>query len=358
MLAILALLLLAGCAPKVAEKRQRYFWPPPPAEPRIEYLDYFMVEQDLDKNQQSSLVDAFLGSNQPEPLFTSPTDVASDGRRIMVSDPGRHQVLVLDRVDKKLRFLKSATGEVFQFSAPYGVTVDRQGIAYVTDTVSAKVFVFSPAETLVKVIGDEQLSRPTGVAVDPARGRLYVTDTAEHHVAVFDLEGKLLSVWGERGPGQGNFNFPTDVDLDADGNLYVLDALNAKVQVLDPSGVFLREFGERGTASGSFQVPKGIAISPTGLVVVTDTMAKRFVIFDTKGEYLLSIGGRQRFTDGTVSPGGFYMPTGVDIDSESSIWIVDLLNRIVHQYQYLTADYLARKPIEPKDAYVPAVQGQ
>lgn len=354
--ALATVTILAGCAPKVGEKQQRFFWPPPPADPHIEFVDYFLVENDLDRERGNWLAEMIFGKEPPEPLFKSPTDIASDGRRIMVTDNGLHQVLVLDRVEKKLRYLKALDGEPYIFSAPYGITVDSQGNAYVVDTIAQKLLVFGPDEKLARVIGDERFSRPTGVAVDPARDRLYVVDTAEHSLVVFDLNGQLLFTWGGRGPGEGVFNFPTDVDIDADGNIYVLDSLNAKVQVLDPDGKYLRDFGERGTASGSFQVPKGIAVSPTGLVVVTDSMAKRFVIFNTRGDYLLTVGGRQRFEKGSISPGGFYLPTGIDIDRDSTIWVVDALNRVVQQFQHLTESYLELHPIDPANVYVPTIK--
>lgn len=356
---LVALVGLAGCAPKVAEKQQqRFFWPPPPAEPHIEFVDYFLVEKDLDREGTDNwLMETILGKEAPEALFNTPTDVASDGRRVMVTDSGHHQVLVLDRAVKKVRFLSTADGEPFIFSSPYGVAIDTQGNTYVTDTRAGKVLVFGPDETLTMVIGEDKLSRPTGLTVDSARNRLYVADTAEHRLAVFDLKGQHLFDWGGRGPGDGQFNFPTDVDVDVDGKLYVLDTLNARVQVLDHTGEFLRAFGERGSASGSFQIPKGIAVSPSGLVMVTDSLAKRFVIFSTEGDYLLTIGGRQRFS-GTVSPGGFYLPAGIDIDQDNAIWIVDSMNRIVNQYQHLTENYLKLHPIDPKEVYVPAINGK
>ena len=356
-LLVLALAALVGCAPKEVAQKPRFFWPPPPAAARIEFVDYFQSTKDIDRKRGNWLEDFFLGEEEPEPIFSNPMDIASDGRRVMVTDGGFHLVTVIDRVTRELRQLKSPSGENFLFSAPYGVTIDPQGNAYVTDTSSSKLFVFGPDETLQKVIGDEELTRPTGVAVDLSRGRIYVVDTAEHQIVAFDLRGKKLLAWGGRGAGEGKFNFPTDIDIDAEGNVYVLDSLNAKVQVLDPDGRYLRSFGERGSELGSFQVPKGLSVSPRGLVVVTDSLAKRFVIFDTNGEYLLSVGGRQRF-DGGVSPGGFYLPMGIDIDQNDTIWIVDALNRIANQYQYLTEEYLAAHPIDPKDAYVPVPQNR
>lgn len=358
--ALVLSLLLAGCAPQAAsEQRRRFFWPPPPAEPRIEFVDFYQVEADLDRDggNQNWLADSILGKEQPDLVFNSPADIASDGHRFMVSDLAYRQVFVFDRQAKKVRSLLSMGNQPHLFSAPYGVTIDAKGQAYVVDSMARKVFVFDANEKLSSVFGDEQLTRPTGIAVDDVRSRVYVIDPAEHRLAVFDSQGKFLEHWGGRGGGEGKgFNFPTDVDIDAEGNVYVLDSLNAKVQVFTPAGTFLRQFGERGDALGSFQVPKGIAVSPSGLVLVSDSLAKRFVIFNTRGEFLLTVGGSQIFASGKVNPGGFYLPKGIDVDSNETIWVVDALNVIVHQFQYLTPAYLGSHPVNPRDVYLPPSQ--
>jgi DNA-binding beta-propeller fold protein YncE len=182
------------------------------------------------------------------------------------------------------------------------------------------------------------------LAVDSDNERLYVVDTPLHRIAVFDLDGNLIRFMGSRGDTAGHFNFPTDVDIDAAGNLYVMDSMNARVEVFDVEGQHLLSFGERGTADGSFAIAKNLALSEHGHVYVTDALEHKVVIFDLEGDLLLRIGSKSP-VNGGVSPGGFYLPRGLDVDRNGTMYVVDSLNRMVHRFQYLTPEYLQENPI-------------
>jgi DNA-binding beta-propeller fold protein YncE len=257
------------------------------------------------------------------------------------------QVLVLDTVNFELRTLKHSQGEA-QFASPYGLAVDDVGRIYVGDAIARTISVFGPDEKFLFAITHPDLERPTGLAVDAENELLYVADTPLHKIAVFDLSGDLIRFMGGRGNTAGYFNFPTDVDVDTDGNLYVMDSMNARVEVFDVDGRHLRSFGERGTADGSFAIAKNLALSTDGHVYVTDAIEHKLVIFSREGDLLLRIGARAPARSG-VSPGGFNLPRGVDVDRNGTVWVVDTLNRIVHRFQYLTDQYLQEHPIEGRN---------
>lgn len=352
------LVLLSGCAPPPAQQRQRFFWPLPlPGnEPKIEYLGFIQTDQDVLKAQWNWLEDAVLGRERPVPLFRDPYGVASDSRtqRVFVSDNVSHRVSVLDLGKREVRELLEEDGTSKNFKLPKGVAVSADGSAYVVDSLDHKIYVFGADERQSGKFGDEtQLVRPVGIAVDDLSGTIWVADVVAHQLIAYDRAGNLLRRFGRRGDRPGEFNFPTDVDVDGAGRLYVLDAMNARVQVFDRDLNFLRSFGERGGASGSFQIPKGLAVGPQDAVYVTDTLDHKFVIFDVEGRYLLSIGGKSFALDkGAVAPGGFFMPRDIDIDDAGGIWIVDSLNGMVHHYQFLTREYLAEHPIRPDEVYL------
>lgn len=341
------MLLLGGCAvggPQ--EARPRFFWPPPPNQPRIEFIDFYQVEDHLKRGKSDWFEEYVLGRQRPKSILQSPAGVASDGKgRVLVTDLKVRKAYVFDFVKGEVRSLQAPNGDEMLMMSPLGICVDDAGQAYVADARANKIYVYGVDEKLKAVIGSESLKHPTGVAVDTKRGRIYVTDTWAHQVLVYSLSGEELLRIGERGANSGRFNFPVDLDLDEEGNLYILDSMNARVQVLTPEGEFLRMFGERGTALGSFQVPKSIAVSPSGHVYVTDGLAHKLVVFNTQGEFLLALGGREVFSDGIVHPGGFYMPRGVSVDRNDAIWVADSLNNMFHQFQYLNEQYLAEHPI-------------
>ncbi|GAB6082655.1 6-bladed beta-propeller [Desulfuromonas carbonis] len=351
---ILGVLLLVGaCAPPPAKETQRFFWPLPPNQPRIEYIGFIQSDQDVREGGENALKTAILGRERPQPLFEKPMAVLGRKDSVLVTDAGLGKVLFLDFSGHQIRYLQNKDGKDIPFRLPVDLAEDDQGRIYVADSLQKAIFVFSPEGKELYSFKSGELNRPVGLAVDSARQRLLLVDAERQAVLLFGLEGDFRGSFGKRGSGEGEFNFPLDLDLDPQGNIYVLDSLNARVQIFDPEGHFLRTFGSRGTNPGSFQLAKSIAVSRFGQIYVTDSLAHNFVIFDLQGRYLQTIGGKHWSGSGKVVPGGFYMPEGVDVDAEGSIWIVDGLNRMLHHYQYLTEAYLQAHPIEPGQAYLP-----
>ncbi len=340
------ILLLSACSTSAPQEKRRFFFPPPPLEPKIEYIKAYYSDYDVKPEKKDFLTEYVIGETLPRALFSTPVDVASDGKgKVFVADSAARQVFVLDLVNHNSRILTSLRGgKAHSFATPLSVTVSDDGKLYVSDVVAQRVDVFDAEERYLFSLNDPGLIRPTAVAVDMPREIIYVVDTASHRLALFGLEGKLIGYFGSRGSDPEQFNFPTDVDVDDQGHIYVLDSLNARVQVFDETGAFLRMFGERGTAAGSFEMPKNLAVSNSGQVYVTDALAHKVVVFSKEGELLLRLGGRSIAKKG-VSPGGFYLPRGIDVDAAGGLWVIDSLNRILHQFQFLTPQYLIEHPI-------------
>lgn len=104
-------------------------------------------------------------------------------------------------------------------------------------SVPAYVFLF-PISRFIRSFGAKgketgRLDQPRGVAVD-ANGYLYVADTGNHRVQVFNDEGEVVMVLGGLGSGRGKLRRPSGVAVDAQGNIYVADALNDRIQKFVP----------------------------------------------------------------------------------------------------------------------------
>ncbi len=104
--------------------------------------------------------------------------------------------------------------------------------------------------------GDDALSKPAAVAVDAAANEVFIADTGNRRVAVFDSEtGKFKRAWGAYGekpgadpgaysasaPAARQFRDVTCVDIAKDGNVYVCDRTSNRIQVFGKDGKFVKE---------------------------------------------------------------------------------------------------------------------
>ncbi len=96
---------------------------------------------------------------------------------------------------------------------------------------------------------------------------------------------QFVTQFGKQGFGQGEFQQPRGIALDATRHLLVADTENGRVQVFDSSGKFVRQIKPLG-AQESFRFPRAIAVNPLGIVFVTDDLDFRIYKFDGAGRQL------------------------------------------------------------------------
>lgn len=353
LLAITAILLLAGCARQGGEAKVRYFWPPSDVDAKVEYLGFYASEANLKEALFTNLAEVVFGVELARPLFQRPFAVDAHQHLVLVSDAGSRKVFLLDLKRKTFTSTAIAEGSGKAFGFPAGVAILDSDEYLVSDSLAKRIGRYSFDGLLLSVFGENQLDRPTALAIDRRHQRIAVVDTGAHKLALFNFDGDLLGYLGERGDGPGQFSFPVDADFDQDGNLFVLDSMNFRVQRFDWNGgayAYSRHFGEIGTQLGSFMRPKGVAVSPSGHVYVTDGLGHKVVVFDREGNFLLTFGSKFVASEGKFAPGGLYVPAGIATDEQDGIWVVDSYNRMIHHFQYLNDDYLRAHPIRSGEA--------
>ena len=180
--------------------------------------------------------------------------------------------------------------------------------------------------------GQGQFQDPRGIAVDEA-GNVYVADSGNHRIQVFDSGGKFLIQWGSEGDGPGQFKEPWGIAVDAAGHVYVADTWNHRIQKFDAEGTFLRQWGSYGATGGAavgeegfFWGPRDIAVDAAGNVYATDTGNKRVQVFDSDAEFLDQWGGLG------VEDGLMDEPVGIATDEEGNIYVADTWNQRVQKF--------------------------
>ena len=210
------------------------------------------------------------------------------------------------------------------FESPVGIALSQDAI-YVADSAAAKIYVFDRQGDHRNTI--TSLARPTGIAFHAASRRLFVTDTIQNKVVMFDESGAELAEFGSRGLAPGQFNFPTSLAIHGE-TILVNDTLNYRIQVFSLDGAPLGSFGEIGDSSGQFAMSKGLAADTQGHVYVADALSNFIQIFDSDGRFLLSFGGMGG------EAGRFRLPAGVHIFN-NMIFIADSQNGRVQVFEYL-----------------------
>jgi DNA-binding beta-propeller fold protein YncE len=205
-------------------------------------------------------------------------------------------------------------------SSPYGVVTDSQGRIYVADSANHTVFVFDVEQKRVEFRGDHapaKLAMPIGLAID--RGdRLFVSDSFLHQVTCFNSDGQVRAVFGMH-----DLERPGGIALDSARNrLYVADAKANRVAVFDTQS--FRKLGLIGAPStpgksedGKFSAPTNVAVDAQGRLYVTDTWNHRVQVFSPDGKFVRAFG-----SEGS-SPGSFVRPKGIALDSEGHIYVAD-----------------------------------
>jgi DNA-binding beta-propeller fold protein YncE len=308
-------------------------WPLPPEKPRIRYLASYRGVDDFKTKKPPRWKTALLGEEDPalrlSDTMVKPYGIAvSPDGLLYVADTAARRVFVFDADRKTVSFVgESGNGKL---TKPIGVAVDADGKVFVADATLNRVFGYERDGSVGIAIGrDGELKSPSGLAIDRANQRLYVADSTRHQVLCYStVDGAHVRTIGERGGDAGNFNFPTNLFVDAEGRLYVADTLNFRVQIFDAQGRFVRTFGTQGDTPGTLNRPKGIAVDSEGHIYVADTSFNNFQIFDPEGQLLLFVGSAGR------GAGEFLLPAGLYIDMHDRVYVADQGNSRVQVFQY------------------------
>ncbi|HXZ41674.1 MAG TPA: 6-bladed beta-propeller [Terriglobales bacterium] len=293
----------------------------------------------------------------------TPYGMAVDSKGMLyVADTKVGGVFIFNPESRDTEFIKH--GVDAKFGRIFGLVIDDADRLFVADGMYNHVLVFNPQHKLEGVFGEGIMNDPGGLAIDEENRYLYVANTGSDQVLVYDADTfKLLRKIGTAGKDHtlttpGDFSKPTNVAVDKDGNLFVTDTLNDRVEVFDADGGFIRAFGKNGDGPGDFARPKGIAVDCDGHVWVADAMLNRVQVFTAEGNLRLIFGGFG------MLPGQFQALAGITIDKQNRVFTSEQYMGRVQMFRYITnteaqAEYDKRKAaVEKKADQKPADQTQ
>jgi sugar lactone lactonase YvrE len=196
--------------------------------------------------------------------FSYPSDVAVDSAgNVYVADSGNGYIRKVTS-DGVVSTLADNMGGSAYFDYPQGVAVDSNGNVYVA--ISNAIIQLTPAGVLTTI--NSSVSGPTGIAVD-SNGMVYVADTNNHRILKIDTStGLTTTLAGSGASGYANgtgssalFSYPSDVDVDSNGNVFVADSGNNRIRKITPNGVVTTV-----SANASLNAPRGVAVDSSNNV--------------------------------------------------------------------------------------------
>jgi sugar lactone lactonase YvrE len=341
---------LAGCATSSASSEKLgASWPLPPDPPRVKWVRTLQRETDLGTGGGRAFY-RFLVPAGADEVVENPTGLAlsADEQRLYVACGPRRRVLEFDLAGRRVR--RVADQEGYQPVMPMDVALDADDNLYVADATKAQVWVFGRDGKFQRLLGAGKLRRPIGLALDRKRQVLHVLDVGEgaereHQIETFALRGDHLRTIGGRGLEPGKFHLPSRIAVAPDGRLFVADTLNFRVQVFDADGGLIGTIGTQGYGPGQFLKVKGVALDAVGNLHAVDGDQGIVQIFDPSNQVLMAYGGRAARPEFLLTPGP------IVIDSKNDIWVADYAAHKVNEYLlFNTSAEPDPRPVEPGSA--------
>lgn len=253
------------------------------------------------------------------------------------------------QVDREGRIVDSFGSGIFV--RPHGICRTVQGDILGVDDGGHAVYRFDAQRKLIQTLGTRGIPSDTGCPTDgrytqilyggppfnrPTRltvdrdGMIYVTDGYRNaRVHKFSPSGQLLASWGEPGTGPGQFQIPHGIGIDENQTLYVADRENHRIQRFTTEGEFVDQWT-------GFHRPSDIWIDGRGLVYVAeckrtsefDAFPSRVSILDTSGTLLARL-DRESIYNLEL---GSRCAHGLAVDSEGSLYIAEVGKKLKEDF--------------------------
>ncbi len=288
--------------------------------------------------------DQIITSSEAVPLSTPRKIAFAPDGSFYIGDTGSHEILHFAADGAFIKrwgsFANLADGNApgGTFYEPWGIAVAPDGSVFVADTWNHRIQKFTSDGEFIKMWGffgqdvaPDAFWGPRDLAFDSS-GRLYVTDTGNKRIAIFDQDGNFISQFGSPGIDPGQFDEQVGIAIDAQDRLYVTDTWNQRVQVFQidtttNTPTYIRSWDIYGWFGQSLDNKPYIAVDNRGNLFVNDPEGYRILQFSTDGQFIRTWGDV-----GANPDGGFGLPSGIGVDTQGRIWVVDGVSKTLLRF--------------------------
>ncbi|MDH3834823.1 MAG: fibronectin type III domain-containing protein, partial [Nitrosopumilus sp.] len=195
---------------------------------------------------------------------------------------------------------------------------------------------------------DDEFDTPTDLAINNAGDKLYVADSENNRIKIYELTGgdncssgndEIINdevcfdeEFGSAGSSDGRFDIPTDLAVSKDtGDIYVVDSDNNRVQRFQSDGDYDNlEFGSSSSGDEEYLgLPSAIAIDKkTDYIYVADSTTDSISVFDDDGDFQFNFGDTGSNDDEFRDPSGMVID-----DSDQILYVADTDNNRIQIFE-------------------------
>ena len=257
-------------------------------------------------------------TDQKTPYLNYPVSVIvqEESGLVLISDWANDRLVITDQNGKTQKIIPGLEG-------PVGMVYDSPtNRLYLTEQKANRIRIldgstFAPISEL-KIQGIT-LNEPRGLWMDNGRN-IYLVDTMNSRIVIFDQEGNLIRTIGKEGMGDDEFYYPRGISVDSQGRIWMTDTLHHTVKVFDSVGNYLFRIGKGGSGPDDLDRPRYVIVKDE-TVIISDYRNNRLKIHNTQGE-LIGIVDR-------IGGDHLLNPEGLWIDGNGYLWVADSGNNRV-----------------------------
>ena len=236
------------------------------------------------------------------------------------------------------------TGGAGQLNLPQGIDVQEgTGNVYVSDSENDRVAVFNNEGNYLFDFGQDQIDESANLEFNEETGQVFVGDVNGNEIDVFEPDGTYVRSFGEFTVGTDRpFEGPAGVAFSPDfEKFYVANYAGDEIYVFDPNtGERIDVIGNSGTEPGQLSGPAALAISETtGNLYISEQLNSRVQVLSPEGESLLTFGEpRPRPVDPSIpvpddlEPGQLSDPVDIALDEFNNVYVADTLNNRIQVF--------------------------
>lgn len=262
------------------------------------------------------LFDIKANPDQPSDLAVGPEG------NIYIVDGVNNIIRVVDSSGRwKFAFGERGTGKG-QFHHPLGIDISKNGKVFIADTGNHRVQVFDLKGNFlsmftVKSGQKERPSDPVDVLSSPIKNYLYISDNDNHKIKVYSQDGAFQFEWGKLGEGPGEFRYPAMLTLNEYNEVFIVDVLNTRAQKFDPFGNYISDISSWGVLPGNLFRPKGVTVDKKNRVYISDSYLGVVQTFTDLGRFLGAVCENNMIRR-------FITPVGIIIDKKNRLLVVEM----------------------------------